>query len=106
MDIAAKADGVDGPRRDALVKLAQAVGDAVKETMMARRAGERVKRDLDREPDKLSKDESDAVPTLRAHDKLQALVKMDAGDLTKRPTRWACSARSIASISRAGYPST
>lgn len=83
VDLATRNDVVDGPRRDTLVKLTQALADAVKETMLARRAGERVKRDLDREPDKLSKDESDAVPTLRAHDKLQALVKMDAGDLTK-----------------------
>jgi hypothetical protein len=83
VDSAAKADAVDGPRRDNLVKLTQALADAVKETMLARRAGERVKRDLDREPDKLNKDESDAVPTLRAHDKLQALVKMDAADLSK-----------------------
>jgi hypothetical protein len=83
VDLATKNDSVDGPRRDALVKVAQALGDAVRETTIARRAGERVKRDLDREPDKLSKDESDAVAPMRAHAKLEALIKLDAGDLTK-----------------------
>jgi hypothetical protein len=83
IDLATKNDAVDGPRRDALVKLAGALEDAVRETMLARRAGERVKRDLDREPDKLNADEASAVAPLRAHDKLAALLKLDAGDLTK-----------------------
>jgi hypothetical protein len=83
VDVAAKGDSVDGPRRDALVKLAQALADAVKETTAARRAGDRVKRDLDREPEKLTTDEVDAVLPLRAHAKFEALLKLDAGDLTK-----------------------
>lgn len=83
VDVTAKGDSVDGPRRDALVKLVQALADAVKETTAARRAGERVKRDLDREPDKLSTDEVDAVLPLRGHAKFEALLKLDAGDLTK-----------------------
>jgi hypothetical protein len=83
IDEAAKADAVDGPRRDALVKLAGALADALKETMTARRAGDRVKRDLDREPEKLSTDEVDAVLPLRSHAKVEALYKLDAGDLTK-----------------------
>jgi hypothetical protein len=83
VDSTAKADAVDGARRDALVKLATALGDAVKETMEARRAGDRVKRDLTQEPNKLSDDEANAVAPLRAHAKLEALVKLDAGNLTK-----------------------
>ncbi len=83
VDVAAKGDSVDGPRHDAVVKLVQALADAVKETTSARRAGERVKRDLNREPEKLSTDEVDAVLPLRAHAKLEALLKLDAGDLTK-----------------------
>jgi hypothetical protein len=81
VDSLAKSDPVDGPRRDNLVKLATALADAQKEMMLARRAGERVKRDDDREPDKLSADEAASVAPLRAHDKLQALLTLDAGDL-------------------------
>jgi hypothetical protein len=83
VDSVAKGDTVDGPRRDTLTKLAGALADAQREGMLARRAADRVKRDLDREPDKLSKDEVDAVAPLRAHAKLEALLKLDAGDLTK-----------------------
>jgi hypothetical protein len=83
VDVTAKGDSVDGPRRDALVRLTQALADAAKETMGARRAGDRVKRDLDREPDKLTTDEVDAVLPLRAHAKIETLLKFDGGDLTK-----------------------
>jgi hypothetical protein len=83
VDLATRTDSVDGPRRDTLVKLTQALADAVRETTVARRAGDRVKRDLDREPDKLTGDEVDAVVALRAHAKLEALLKLDAGDLSK-----------------------
>jgi hypothetical protein len=51
--------------------------------MVARRAGDRIKRDLDREPDKLSTDEVEAVAPLRSHVKLDALYKLDAGGLSK-----------------------
>jgi hypothetical protein len=83
VDATAKTDGVDGPRRDALVKLAGALGDAQRELMLARRAGERVKRDLEKEPEKLTKDEVDAVAPLRANAKVEALLKLEAGDLTR-----------------------
>ena len=83
VDQATKTDSVDGPRRDALLKLTGALADAAKETMLARRAGERVKRDLTMEPEKLSTDEVDAVQPLRAHSKLETLLKLDAGDLSK-----------------------
>ena len=83
VDILAKSDAVDGPRRDNLVKFAIAVAEALKETTSARRAGDRVKRDLKGEPEKLSTDEVDAATPLRAHEKLAALYKLDAGDLSK-----------------------
>jgi hypothetical protein len=83
VDSLSKTDSVDAPRRDALVSLTTALADALKETMLARRAGDRVKRDLDREPDKLTTDEIDAVIPLRTHAKVEVLYKLDAGDLTK-----------------------
>jgi hypothetical protein len=83
VDETSKTDSADAPRREALVKLTTALAEAVKETTMARRAADRVKRDLAAEPDKLTKDEVDAVQPLRSHDKLEALIKLDAGDLTK-----------------------
>jgi hypothetical protein len=83
VDLAAKDDSVDSPRRDALVKLTAALGDAARETTLARRAGDRVKRDLEREPEKLTGDEVSAVSPLREHAKLDALLKLDAGDLSK-----------------------
>ena len=83
VDETAKTDGVDAPRRDALVRLATALAEASRETMLARRAGTRIKRDLAGEPDKLNKDEADAVAPLRAHAKLDALLRLEAGDLTK-----------------------
>jgi hypothetical protein len=84
VDSTAKSDVVDGPRREALVKLATVLSEALKETMMARRAADRVKRDLgDHEPAKLSTDEVDAVRPLRSHAKLEALLTLEAGDLSK-----------------------
>jgi hypothetical protein len=81
VEAVAKADSVDSAHKDAIVKLLRAVADAKKEEMLARRAAERVKRDLDREPDKLSSDEAAAVAPLKASSALEALYKLDAGDL-------------------------
>jgi hypothetical protein len=83
VDQAARSDSIDSSRRSALVKLLAVLADATKETMLARRAGDRVKRDLDREPEKLTGDEVAAVSPLREHAKLEALLKLDAGDLSK-----------------------
>jgi hypothetical protein len=83
VDDTAKGDAIDSARRDKVVKLVQALGDAQRELLTARRAGDRVKRDLDREPDKLTSDEVGAVLPLRAHDKWQKLLELDAGDLSK-----------------------
>lgn len=83
VDETAKTDAVDGPRREALVKLATALEGALHETTAARRAADRVKRDLSHEPEKLSQDEVDAVLPLRAHSKLETLLNLEVGDLTK-----------------------
>jgi|HubBroStandDraft_1064217.scaffolds.fasta_scaffold03675_2 hypothetical protein len=79
----AKQEGLDSPRRQALVKLTTALADAEKELMLSHRAADRVKRDLDREPEKLTADETDAVAPLRAHAKFDALLGLDAGDLSR-----------------------
>jgi hypothetical protein len=86
VDETARADSVDAPRRETLVSLTKALADAQKELLLARRAGARVKRDLDHEPEKLNADEVDAVGPLRAHAKLEALLKLDAGGLSKEAT--------------------
>jgi hypothetical protein len=83
VDETAKNDTIDGPRRDALVKLTTALAEAEKELMAAHRASDRVKRDLDHEPDKLNGDEVGAVVPLRSHAKLEALLKLDAGELSR-----------------------
>ncbi len=83
VDEAAGADAVDAPRREKLVALTLALADAEREVMAARRAADRVKRDLDHEPVKLSGDEVDAVVPLRQNTKLEALLQFDAGSLSK-----------------------
>lgn len=77
-------DSVDGPRKDNLVKLTQAIAEAQRELMYARRAGDKVKKDEEtKDRDKLTKDEQEAVPAMRAHAAMDALFKLDVGDLTK-----------------------
>jgi hypothetical protein len=83
VDETAKTDGVDAPRREPLTRLVTLLAEASKEAVNARRAGTRVKRDLSAEPDKLTRDEVDSVLPLRAHLKLDALLRFDGADLTK-----------------------
>jgi hypothetical protein len=83
VDETAKSAKVDGSTRDALVRMVSALADEQRELMLARRAADRVKRDLDHEPEKLSADEVAAVAPLRAHAKLDALLTLDAGGLSK-----------------------
>ncbi len=78
----AKEDPDDAPRSKVLASLVQAVAAAQREAMVARRAASRVKRDLDHEPDRLSQDEAAAVGALQDSKNLEALLKMDAGDIT------------------------
>jgi hypothetical protein len=82
VDATARVDGVDRDRREALVRLTTALADAQREVMFARRAATRVRRDLDWEPEKLAADEVDAVGPLRTNAKLEALINLEAGELT------------------------
>jgi hypothetical protein len=70
--------GADG----AAGKLVRAFADAQREALEARHAADRVKRDVVKEPDKLTKDEAAVVGALAASNALGALLKTDAGDLT------------------------
>ena len=76
----AKEDPDDAPRSQVLAALVQAVAAAQREGMLARRAGERVRRDLDHEPDKLTDDEAAAVAPLRDTRMLQALLGFTGAD--------------------------
>jgi len=77
----AKEDPDDAPRSQALAQLVQAVAAAQREGMYARRAALRVRRDLDREPDKLTTDEAAAVAPLKDIRMLQALLAYNQLDL-------------------------
>ena len=78
----AKEDSDDAPRSQTLAQLVQAVAGAEREAMFARRAGSRIKRDLDHEPEKLSADDAAAVDPLKDTRMLEALLKFQGGDLT------------------------
>jgi hypothetical protein len=77
----AKEDADDSPRSQVLAALVQAVAGAQREGMLARRAADRVRRDLDHEPDKLTEDEAAAVTPLRDTRMLQALLNFNGADL-------------------------
>lgn len=81
----ASSDPIDGPRKESLAKMLKVFADAQRENMFARRAADRIKKDLkgDKEPSKLSKDEADAVEPLRAHRGLEELFNFasTAGEL-------------------------
>ena len=78
----AKEDADDAPRSRTLADLVQAVAAAEREAMYARRAGTRVRRDLDHEPTKLTEDEVGAVAPLKDTRMLEALLKFQGGDIT------------------------
>jgi hypothetical protein len=86
-DLAAKVETIaandpkEAPHKEMLAKLVISVAAAQREAMEARRAADRVKRDLDHEPEKLTKDESEAIAPLLATKDLAALLALDAGDL-------------------------
>jgi hypothetical protein len=83
--LAAKDTAGDAPHKDALGRLLRAVAAAQHEANAAHAAVDPVKLDLRArppEPETLSKDEVAAAPPLRAHAALEALLKLDAGDLT------------------------
>jgi hypothetical protein len=77
-------DPADAAHKDALVRLTRALAAAQREGNEAHAAADTVKADLKGtiEPETLTKDEVAAVRPLRAHAALEALLKLDAGDLT------------------------
>jgi hypothetical protein len=82
LETLARQDSTEASRGPALAALVQAIAAAQREAMYARRAGAKVKRDLDREPSKLSSDEVGAVAPLRDTRMLKALLDFKADDLT------------------------
>jgi len=82
--LASRDAAVDGPHKDALGRLLRGLAAAQRENNDAHIAADTVKADLKNptEPETLSRDETAAVKPLRAHAGLEALLKLDAGDLT------------------------
>jgi hypothetical protein len=80
----ASSQGIAVDREQRMSKLLQAIADAERETMSARRAGDRVKKDLDgeRPAAKLTGDEIAAVAPLRETKALEALLAQNVGDLS------------------------
>ncbi len=91
-DVAAKvsakasADPKEASQKDALVAIVKSFAAAQRELMLARRAADKIKRDLKRpesesEKEKLSADEAAAIGPLKKIDALSALLALDAGPL-------------------------
>ena len=91
-DVAAKvsskaiADEKEAPNKDALVAIVKSFAAAQRELMFARRAADRIKRDLktqetEQEKEKLSADEAAAIAPMKKIDALSALISLDAGAL-------------------------
>jgi hypothetical protein len=80
----ARIDTVDHAREQQLGALFDAMANAERESMSARRAGDRVKKDAagDREQTKLTTDEVAAVGPLSDATAFEALLALDAGELT------------------------
>lgn len=89
MSALADADPEEAPHKGPLLSLMHALADAQKETMLARRAGHRILRDVAREPEKLSSDEAAALPDLEAAKAFDALYDLDARDLGKEANAYA-----------------
>jgi hypothetical protein len=79
----AQAEPAEAHHKDAMVRLFDAVERAEGETMLARRAAHRVVRDTERETERLSEDETAALPELEAATAFDALARVDVGDLQK-----------------------
>jgi hypothetical protein len=84
VDRLAAGESLDGPHKDALGRLLRAVAAAQHEANDAHIAADQVRRDLKdhEEHTTLGKDEVEAGTALRAHAALEALLKLDAGDLS------------------------
>lgn len=86
-DLAAKMDALskddfmsDATKREAIVNRLKAAGAAQREALLARRAADNVKHVGDREADKLTKDDADAIAPLSATKDLEALLAIDDPD--------------------------
>jgi hypothetical protein len=84
IDKLASHDATEGAHKEALGRLFRALAAAQRENNEAHIAADTVKADLKSatEPETLSKDETAAVRPLRTHAGLDALLHLDAGDLT------------------------
>ncbi len=80
VDTMAASDAKDSPRREQLVSVLKASAAAQHEAMLARRAADKVKRDLDKEPAKLSNEEVEAVGPVSATKDLEALLGVEDPD--------------------------
>ncbi len=80
---AGQRDGLDARRTEQLTRLVQAVAAAQRELMYARRAGDRVKKDIavPERSSKRSADEQAALAPLDASDAYVALTRLELGDL-------------------------
>jgi hypothetical protein len=83
VDTLSQGDPVDGPRRDALVEVTRAIADAIQETAAAVHAAERLRRSVEHASQGTEAVDVSAVASLRAHAKLDALFKVDAGSLSR-----------------------
>jgi hypothetical protein len=79
----ASAEPAETQRKDAYLRLFDALTAAEDEVMLARRAAHRVVRDASREPETLSASEAAALPQLEATSAFEALARVNAGDLKK-----------------------
>lgn len=77
-------DGVDAARQQQLATFFDAVSAAERETMYARRAADRIKKDIEgeRKPGKRGPDEAQSPGPLGESKAFDALLKLDVGDLT------------------------
>ncbi len=83
LEALALAEPAEAHRKDAYLRLFDALTNAERETTLARRAAHRVVRDAQREVERLSASESAALPELEASTAFDALARVDAGDLQK-----------------------
>lgn len=79
----ADAEPAEASRKQAYLRLFDALTGAENEVMLARRATHRVLRDEPRNVEKLSETEASALPALEASSAFDALAHVDAGNLQK-----------------------
>jgi hypothetical protein len=81
---AAASDQEDAPRAARLIRMFDAIAAAQRETMLARRAGDRIKKDIDGERVRGNRyaDERAAVGQLTTFNAVQSLYALDVGELS------------------------